>query len=199
MDDSTILTVAEIGTGQTVTAAQVSAAYGNLTASGLFETVDLTPRGNRLVISVKEYPVIGIVNFEGNRRIDDDVLADAVQVRSGRVLSPSQVEEDVRAISELYAQRGRTAAEVTPQILPRGNNRVDLAFVVREGGVVEIERLSFVGNNAFSSYRLRNVLNTKQAGILRRLIQRDTFVAERIALDRQLLSDFYLARGLYRF
>ena len=71
--------------------------------------------------------------------------------------------------------------------------------MVREGDVVEIERLSFVGNNAFSSYRLRNVLNTKQAGILRRLIQRDTFVAERIALDRQLLSDFYLARGYIDF
>ena len=161
--------------------------------------MELTPRGNRLLIEVVEYPIIGVVNFEGNRRIDDDVLADAVQVRAGRVLSPSEVEADARAIAELYAQRGRSAAEVTPQILPRGDNRVDLAFVVREGDVVEIERLSFVGNRAFSSYRLRNVLNTKQAGILRRLVQRDTFVAERVALDRQLLSDFYLARGYIDF
>nr|WP_283163908.1 outer membrane protein assembly factor BamA [Roseibaca domitiana] len=199
VDDSTILSVARIGVGQTVTAAQVSAAFGNLTASGLFESVELTPRGNSLLIEVVEYPVIGVVNFEGNRRIDDEVLAEAVQVRAGRVLSPNVIEADARAIAELYAQRGRTAAEVTPQILPRGNNRVDLAFVVREGDVVEIERLSFVGNRAFSSYRLRNVLNTKQAGILRRVIQRDTFVAERIALDRQLLSDFYLARGYIDF
>jgi len=199
VDDSTILSVARIGTGQTVSAAQISAAFGNLSASGLFESVELTPRGNRLLIEVVEYPIIGVVNFEGNRRIDDDVLADAVQVRAGRVLSPSEVEADARAIAELYAQRGRSAAEVTPQILPRGDNRVDLAFVVREGDVVEIERLSFVGNRAFSSYRLRNVLNTKQAGILRRLVQRDTFVAERVALDRQLLSDFYLARGYIDF
>ncbi|WP_121095192.1 outer membrane protein assembly factor BamA [Roseinatronobacter ekhonensis] len=199
VDDSTILSVARIGTGQTVTAAQISAAYGNLTASGLFETVEMTPRGNRLEIRVEEFPVIGVVNFEGNRRIDDEILAEAVQVQAGRVLSPTQVEADARAIAEVYAQRGRTAAEVTPQILPRGNNRVDLAFVVREGDVVEIERISFVGNRAFSNYRLRNVLNTKQAGILRRLIQRDTFVAERIALDRQLLSDFYLARGYVDF
>lgn len=199
VDDSTILSVARIGVGQTVTAAQVSAAFGNLTGSGLFESVELTPRGNSLLIEVVEYPVIGVVNFEGNRRIDDEELAEAVQVRAGRVLSPNVIEADVRAIAELYAQRGRTAAEVTPQILPRGNNRVDLAFVVREGDVVEIERLSFVGNQAFSSYRLRNVLNTKQAGILRRVIQRDTFVAERIALDRQLLSDFYLARGYIDF
>jgi outer membrane protein insertion porin family len=199
VDDSTILSVARIGTGQSVSAGQISTAYGNLSASGLFETVELEPRGSRLVIRVKEFPVIGIVNFEGNRRIDDDVLAESVEVRAGRVLSPAQVEADARAIAEVYAERGRTAAEVTPQILPRGNNRVDLAFVVREGDVVEIERVSFVGNRAFSNYRLRNVLNTKQAGVLRWLIQRDTFVAERIALDRQLLSDFYQARGYIDF
>jgi outer membrane protein insertion porin family len=199
VDDSTILSIARIGAGQSVSAGQVSGAYSALAASGLFETVELEPRGNRLLIRVEEYPVIGIVNFEGNRRIDDEDLADAVEVRAGRVLSPAQVEADARAIAELYAERGRTAAEVTPQIIPRGNNRVDLAFVIREGSVVEIERVSFVGNRAFSSYRLRNVLNTKQAGVLRWLIQRDTFVEDRISLDRQLLSDFYLARGYIDF
>jgi outer membrane protein insertion porin family len=199
VDDSTILSVARIGAGQSVTAGQISSAYSELAASGLFETVEMEPRGNRLLIRVKEYPIIGVVNFEGNRRIDDDVIAEVVQVRAGRVLSPEMVETDARAIAALYAERGRTAAEVTPQIIPRGNNRVDLAFVVREGSVVEIERVSFVGNRAYSSYRLRNVLNTKQAGILRWLIQRDTFVEDRIALDRQLLSDFYLARGYIDF
>lgn len=199
VDDSTILSIARIGTGQDVSAGQISAAIGDLSASGLFETVDVTPRGSVLSITVREYPIIGIVNYEGNRRLDDDVLSEVVEVRAGRVLSPNQVEADARAIAEVYAQRGRIAAEVTPQILPRGNNRVDLAFVIREGNVTEIERVSFVGNRAYSSYRLRNVLNTKQAGVLRWLVQRDTFVADRIALDRQLLSDFYLDRGYIDF
>ena len=199
VDDSTIVGLAGIGRGQTVSAGAISGAVSNLTASGLFETVDVVPQGGTLLIRVREYPIIGIVNFEGNRRINDDAINEVVQTRAGRVLSPSQVEADARAIAELYANRGRTAAEVTPKILPRGNNRVDLAFEIREGNVVEIERVSFVGNRAFSSYRLRQVLNTKQAGIFRWIVQRDTFVAERIALDRQLLSDFYLSRGYVDF
>ena len=199
VDDSTLFGLAGFDRGAPVTAGQLNAAYGNIAASGLFETVEFVPQGNTLLIRVSEYPTIGIVNFEGNRRIDDDVLSDAVQTRSGRVLSPSTVEADARAIAEIYAQRGRSAAEITPRIIPRGNNRVDLAFEIREGNVVEIERLSFVGNRAFSSYRLRQVLNTKQAGAFRWLVQRDTFVAERIGLDRQLLSDFYLSRGYVDF
>ncbi|TVP70402.1 MAG: outer membrane protein assembly factor BamA [Rhodobacteraceae bacterium] len=199
VDDSTLFGIAGIGRGQQISAGQLNQAAANLTASGLFETVELVPQGNTLMIRVAEFPIIGIVNFEGNRRIDNDAIAGVVQTRAGRVLSPAAVEADARAIANLYAQRGRTAAEVTPKIIPRGNNRVDLAFEIREGNVVEIERISFVGNRSFSNYRLRQVLNTKQAGIFRWLVQRDTFVAERIALDRQLLSDFYLARGFLDF
>ncbi len=199
VDDSTIVGLARIARGQTAGAGDISAAIGNLTSSGLFETVDVMPQGRTLRISVREYPIIGIVNFEGNRRVDDDDISEVVQTRSDRVLSPSQVEADARAIAELYAARGRSAAEVTPKILPRGDNRVDLAFEIREGNVVEIERISFVGNRAFSNYRLRQVINTKQAGLFRWVVQRDTFIAERIALDRQLLTDFYLSRGYVDF
>ncbi len=199
VDDSTLFSLAGFAPGQEISAAQLNNAYSNIAASGLFETVDFVPRGNTLVIQVREYPVIGIVNFEGNRRVNDDAIAGVVQTRAGRVLSPSAVEADTRAIAELYAQRGRSAAEITPRIIPRGNNRVDLAFEIREGNVVEIERVSFVGNRAFSNYRLRQVLDTKQAGLFRWLVQRDTFVGERIALDRQLLTDFYLSRGYVDF
>ncbi len=199
VDDSTVIGLAGIGTGQAVSAGQLNTAVSNLSASGLFESVDVVPQGNTLRIQVQEFPIIGIVNFEGNRRINDEDIEPVVQTRAGRVLSPSQVEADARAIADLYARRGRTGAEVTPEIIPRGNNRVDLAFVIREGTVVEIERLSFVGNQAFSNYRLRQVLSTKQAGPLRWIIQSDTFVAERIALDRQLLTDFYLSRGFIDF
>lgn len=68
-----------------------------------------------------------------------------------------------------------------------------------EGDVSEIERISFVGNKAYSDRRLRGVLETKQAGLLRRLIRRDTYIEDRVAFDRQVLSDFYAARGYVDF
>ncbi len=199
VDDSTILGFARIGAGATLSAGELNAAYRRVANSGLFEEVEFDPRGSTLNITVREFPIIGIVNFEGNRRIDDEVLTQVVETRGGRVLSPSQVEADAIAIADIYRERGRFAAEVTPRIIPRGGNRVDLAFEIREGNVVEIERLSFVGNRAFSDHRLRRVLDTKQAGLFRWFVQRDTFVEDRIALDRELLRDFYLSRGFVDF
>jgi outer membrane protein insertion porin family len=72
-------------------------------------------------------------------------------------------------------------------------------FEVFEGGLTEIERISFVGNTQYSDRRLRRVLETKQAGLLRTIIQRDTFVADRIEFDKQILVDFYRSRGYVDF
>jgi outer membrane protein insertion porin family len=195
IETATIISYAGIGRGQVVTAAALNDAYQRIVNSGLFESVALEPQGNTLVIRVVEYPMINVINFEGNKRLKDEDLAEIVGSESRRVYSPSQAEEDAAAIAEVYRVQGRIAATVDPRIIRRDGNRVDLVFEIAEGRVVEIERLSFVGNRAFSDRRLRQVLETKQAGLLRTLIQRDTFVAERVDLDKQLLRDFYLSRG----
>lgn len=199
IDGATVLSYAEIPRGQAITAGQLNAAYQRILASGLFETVEMVPQGGRLLIRVVEFPTINVVNFEGNRRIKDEVLAELVRSQTRRVYSPTVAEQDAAAITEAYAQSGRYAATVTPKIIRRSENRVDLVFEVVEGRVVEIERLSFVGNRNFSDRRLRQVLQTKQAGLLRQLIQRDTFVADRLEFDKQVLRDFYLSRGYVDF
>jgi outer membrane protein insertion porin family len=199
ISDSAILTYAGIAPGAVVSGAQVNDALQRLQNTGLFEQVDITPRGGTLVIAVQEYPTINRITVEGNRRLDDEVLLSNIQSVPRRTYSPSVAEQDANAIVEAYRVSGRLTATVTPRIIRRPENRVDLVFEVAEGSVVETERLSFVGNRAYSDRRLRRVLESTQAGVLRQIIQRDTFIAERIALDRQLLTDFYQDRGYVDF
>ena len=195
IEPRTILNFARIPRGQVVSAAELNDAYQRLQGSGLFEEVTITPRGNTLVIAVKEYPTINVVNFEGNRLLKAEDLARGIESRSRRVYSPAQVEADAAVIAEAYARQGRLAARVEPRVIRRSDNRVDVVFEIAEGRVTEVERLSFVGNRAFTDRRLRQVLQTKQAGLLRQLIRRDTYDAARIDMDKQLLRDFYLSRG----
>lgn len=198
-DAETVLSIANIRRGADLSMGDLNDAQQRLQASGLFETVEIVPQGRTLVIRVSEYPVINVVNFEGNRRLKDERLAEIVQSRSRRVFSPSQAEQDAQAIAAIYATEGRYAARVDPRVIRRPGNRVDLVFEIREGNNTEIERLGFTGNRAFSDRRLRNVLATKQAGILRTFIRRDTYAPERTQLDEQLLTDFYRSRGYADF
>ncbi|MDT8855388.1 outer membrane protein assembly factor BamA [Paracoccaceae bacterium Fryx2] len=199
VDAATILSYAGIKQGEAVTAGGLNDAYQRILNSGLFETVELSPRGGTLVITVKEYPTINVINFEGNAKLKDDALAEIITSQSRRVFSPALAEADAAAIVEAYRQSGRIAATVDPRIIRRSDNRVDLVFEIAEGKVAEIERLGFVGNRAYSDRRLRQVLETKQAGLLRQFIQADTLFAERLELDKQLLRDFYLSRGYVDF
>jgi outer membrane protein insertion porin family len=199
VDASTVLSFAGIARGQRLSAGELNDAYQRVIGSGLFETVDLVPQGNTLLIRVSEFPTINVINFEGNRRLKDAQLTAIVKSQSRRVYSPAQAEADAAAITDAYEAAGRFAATVEPRIIRRSGNRVDLVFEVREGRVSEIERITFVGNRAISDRRLRQVLATKQAGFLRQLVQRDTFVADRIEFDKQLLRDFYLSRGYVDF
>lgn len=193
--DSAILSRAGIRRGQVVSGGQLNDAFQALQNSGLFESVAIEPRGGTLVITVVELPTLNRVRFEGNQRIKDDVLEALIGSTERRVFSPGQAETDAAAIAEAYANDGRISARVNPRIIRRSQNRVDLVFEIFEGDNVEIERLSFVGNRIYSDRRLRRVLGTKQAGLFRRLVRRDTFVESRIEVDKQLLRDFYLSRG----
>lgn len=199
IETGTILSYAGIARGQSVSAAELNDAYQRIVASGLFETVEIVPRGGALVINVVEYPTVNRIRFEGNRRLKDDALSAIVQQQPRLVFSPTKAEQDAAAIAQAYAEQGRLSARVTPRIIRRSDNRVDLVFEIFEGRNSEINRIGIVGNNVYSDRRLRRVLESKQAGLLRQLIRRDTFVEDRLQFDQQVLRDFYLSRGYIDF
>ena len=146
--DSTIISLAGISRGEVASDGQINDALQSILASGLFETVEITPRGSGLVIEVVERPTINRISIEGNRRLEDEDLLPLLGSQSRRVMLPSQVEADAAAISDAYAAQARLSAGVTPRIIRRSDNRVDVVFEISEGRVVENERISFVGNRA---------------------------------------------------
>ncbi|RJL06957.1 outer membrane protein assembly factor BamA [Paracoccus aestuarii] len=199
IETGAILSTLALPQGQDLSPGQINDGLQRLQNSGLFESVELVPQGGTLVVQVREYPIVNQISFEGNRRLNNARLQEIVRSQPRRVYQPAQALQDAQTIAQAYASEGRLAARVDPRIIRRANNRVDLVFEIREGAVTEIERISFTGNRAFSDRRLRNVLQTKQAGLLRTFIRRDTFAPERIPLDEQLLTDFYRSQGYADF
>ncbi|WP_188527026.1 outer membrane protein assembly factor BamA [Sinisalibacter lacisalsi] len=196
---STVMSYLGFGRGEQVSAGELNDAYQRLVASGLFDKVEIIPRGATLVVKVTEFPLINRINIEGNKRLKDDELLELLQSRARYVFNPAVAERDAQTIAEAYGEKGRIAAQVTPRIIRRPQNRVDLVFEVVEGKNSDIERITFTGNRAFSDGRLRRVIESKQAGILRFLISNDTFDPDRVEFDKQLLSDFYASRGYVDF
>ena len=115
IETSTIITYSGLATDQVFGADDLNRAYQNILASGLFESVEVVPNGNRLVIKVNEFPTVNKIAFEGNRRVNDNTLKSIVGLQLRRVFNPDKVEADRAAIAQVYADQGRLAARVSPK------------------------------------------------------------------------------------
>ena len=181
--------------GERLDAAKIDAALKALYASGLFEDVRISQSGGRLIVTVVEAPVIDRLAFEGNSRIKDEQLQQEIQSKARGTLSRATVQADVQRIIEVYHRNGRFDVTVVPKIIQRPNNRVDLVFEVKEGEKTGIRSIIFVGNHAYSDYRLRDVIKTSELNWLSFLQTTDVYDADRIEADRDLIRRYYLSHG----
>jgi outer membrane protein insertion porin family len=166
-----------------------------LIETGLFQDVKINQAGGRIIVSVIENPVLGRVVFEGNKKIKDEQLSSEIQSKPRGTFSRPMVQSDTQRIVEIYRHSGRYDVTVVPEIIEQPNNRVDLIFTVNEGKKTGISSIEFVGNKAYSSYRLKDVIKTRESNFLSFLGGNDVYDPDRIEADRDLIRRYYLKHG----
>ena len=176
-------------------AAAIDEALKGLYGTGLFQDVQIRQSGGRLIVTVVENAVINRVAFEGNKKTKDEQLLGELQSKPRGTYSRAMVQADVSRIVEIYRRNGRFDVRVVPKIIELPNNRVDLIFEITEGGKTGIKKIRFVGNRAYSDFRLKDVIKTSETTILSFLKNTDIYDPDRIEADRDLLRRFYLKAG----
>lgn len=195
VEADTIRSYFRLGPGERLDAAKIDAGLKALYATGLFQDVRISQPGGRVVVTVVENPVINRVAFEGNKKLKEEQLSIEVQSKPRGTFSRPMVQADTQRIVEVYRRSGRFDVRVVPKIIELPNNRVDLVYEISEGPKTGVKRIDFVGNRAYSSYRLKDVVKTSQSNWLSFLQSSDVYDQDRIEADRDLLRRFYLNHG----
>ena len=176
-------------------AASIDAGLKALYATGLFQDIRISQPGGRLVVTVVENSVLNRVAFEGNKKLKEDQLSLEVQSKPRGTFSRAMIQADTQRIVEVYRRSGRYDVRVVPKVIELPNNRVDLVFEITEGQKTGVRRIDFVGNRAYSSFRLKDVIKTTQSNWLSFLQSQDVYDPDRIEADRDLIRRFYLNHG----
>jgi outer membrane protein insertion porin family len=193
-------------------ATELDAALKQLYATGLFKDVKISRPGGRVLVTVVENPTIGVISFEGNKKIKDADLTKAIQSKANGPLSREFVQSDVVNIIALYRQHGYYDVHVAPETIgaqktgnaaqrskapqrPATIDRVNLVFEIKEGDKLAVRQIRFVGNTAFSTTKLKAVVKTGTTNVLSFLLDNDIYDADRIDSDRDLVRRFYLDHG----
>jgi outer membrane protein insertion porin family len=195
VEADTIRSYFKPGPGGTLDAGAVDDGLKALIETGLFQDVKISRPGGRVVVTVLENAVIGRIAFEGNKKIKDEQLSAEIQSKPRGTFSRPMVQSDALRIAEIYRHSGRYDVHVTPEIIEQPNNRVDLVFTIAEGQKTGVKSIEFVGNSAYSSYRLKDVIKTHESNLLSFLGGNDVYDPDRVEADRDLIRRFYLKNG----
>lgn len=185
--------------GQNITAYDVDNITKTLFETRLFSDVSAHMNNGTLVIQVQENPIVREVYFEGNDKMDDDVLKTEIELKPRTVYTASTAQSDADRLLTLYKRSGRFGATVTPKIIKKDQNRVDVVFEIEEGAKTTVEKISFTGNERFDSGTLKDVMVTKENAWYRFFASTDTYDPDRLNYDKEMLRRFYLKHGYVDF
>jgi len=168
---------------------------------GFFDTVnaDLRKEGGKtvLVYIVKERPQVTDVRFGGMKalRSTDDKIVAAVKVHPGSILDMAKVKESINGITDVYEDSGYLDAKVTFRQVLEPDNTVIAVFDVNEGQKVQVTKIEFTGNKAFSAPMLQGVMETHTHNFLSWFTGAGNLDKKKLQEDVDHLQAFYYDNG----
>jgi outer membrane protein insertion porin family len=157
--------------GTEITAEDIQRAIKQLWKLDMFSDIQILldkelATGVFLTIKVEEYPRLDKIELAGNKKIKKKDLEEKLEFYRGQVISPRDVQKAEQKLKKLYEEKGYLLAEIDPEVRPSEvEGRVILRLNIKEGNKVQIKKIRFHGNEAFSDKKLRKQMkDTKQDG-----------------------------------
>jgi outer membrane protein insertion porin family len=173
----------------------INEALKALSQTGLFEKVNINMKGSVLVVSVKEFPIINKISFEGNSKLSDKDIRKTIRLKEREALSPAKIKEIQQGLLEAYRKNGRYNASINPKVIKLPDDRVNLVFEINEGVAAGIGRIVFVGNREVSSSDLRDVMKSKIKRWYRFFATDDIYDPDRLSEDKIEIEKYYHNTG----
>ncbi len=173
----------------------------------LFRDIEVyTDRDARRVrFVVTEFPTIDRVTVNGNERIPDQAIDQALEsldVVEGQSYRASVLSVIRRELESQYALQGRYNARVDVSVDPLPQNRVAVVIDIQEGQAAAIRSIELRGNETFPADEILadTQLRPRRTGDPLQLFRRRyEYNRQAYAGDLETINSFYLDRGYVRF
>ncbi len=190
---------------------QINRDFNSVWNLGAFDNVIFsiqhTPRGIILDVTVTEKPLVRDIKYEGLKSITESDILDRYEARGVHLerdspYDPTTVKHAVVAIRELLAEHGRQFATVTPVLNMLPPSSVNLIFKVNEGPKVKVGKITFTGNKVLSSGTLLGAMKQlhpigiPDSLIFEHLFSR-TYDATKLSMDMDSIRQAYQNRGYF--
>lgn len=102
---------------------------------------------------------VGKVTITNNSLFDTEKIRKRMKMLEGATYSPNGLQNDVKAVKDLYGEKGYAETEVSPQRQPNiESGKIDLEYKINEGDQYFVEKVVIQGNNRTKDKVLRREL-----------------------------------------
>ena len=136
LEAATVFTYLPVEVGEDFDVSRTSEVVRALFNSELFSDVEISRRGNVLVVRVVERPAITEISFDGLEVLKDETLEEVLEdagIAAGRIFNQPLLDRLNNEILQQYHAIGFYNAEVAVDIHDMGENRVAIHINVVEG------------------------------------------------------------------
>jgi outer membrane protein insertion porin family len=195
--------------GDTYDPLSIERDFNSLWNTGYFENLRIeredTEKGIILDVFVTERPTIREINYKGNSTVStSDILDRFKKEKVGLSVEgqydPTKIKRAETVLKELLAEHGHQFATIKTDVKTIPPSSVQINFGIKEGPVVKVGNIKFVGNQHISSLQLRRAMrNLRPIGIPYSLFFEDlfarTFDASKLDEDTERVRFAYRDKG----
>jgi len=170
----------------------------NLYETNFFEDVKILFENNTLLITVKEYPIIQKINYNG---VKSKTLLESINdnklIREKSPYNKLVLRDEKNRLDYKIKEIGYFNSKISTTVETLENNLVVVNFDIELGDKAKIKKISFIGNKIFKDSKLKRLITSTEYKFWKFISGRKYLNPNLIEIDKRLLNNFYLNNGYY--
>ena len=194
----TVVIFGDISLGSNYEASDINLLIKKLYATSFFSDISVELINKKLIITVKENPIINTITFKGEKaKKFKEALKEILILREKTSFVENFVNSDISKIKEFYRQLGFYFVKIEADIEKLERNRVNIIYSLEKGKKAKIAKIYFLGEKKVREKKLRDIITSQEAKFWKFLSRNVYLNKGRIELDKRLLKSYYKNKGYY--
>ena len=166
--------------------------------TNFFSDIKLEIVNGILHIEVAENKMIQSLQINGikSNKIKE-LIKDLVSLKDKTPFNEFLAEKDLNLIKNSLKSVGYYFVEVKSSLIQNNNKTVTLVYDIDLGEKALIDKIVFLGNDSFKDNKIRKIIVSEEDKFWKFISKKRYIDAERLALDKRLIKNFYLNNGYY--
>ena len=196
--NETILMFSNFKIGDDIDENKINIILKNLYETNFFQNVELKLKNDKLLILVKENPLIQNIDYNGikSKKILEEIKK-GLNLKSRSSYNQTLLAEDKNKILNTLQGLGYYFSNIETSIETLDDNKVNISYDIDIGNKAKLKKITFIGDKIYKSSKLKNIIVSEEYKFWKFVTGKKYLNESLNSLDLRLLKNFYLNKGFY--